>query len=726
MHSPQHVDSSDHEAAAPGPRPCPFHLAEWLIEPELNRISRSGQTAQIEPKIMDVLVRLAAEPGEVVTKRQILDSVWNGDHVTESVLSRAIAELRSELGDDARNPSYIATIPKRGYRLIAETSPIEGPEPDSEELANATSVRRAPRRLRRQVIAISAAIAVVALAIVALGGGSLARRVTSLAVQPSPPRLIVFPFDNYGPEERANFACGITEEITSQLAAVPGLHVISRTTAVNYDRTGKTVRQIAHDLHVDYILEGSVRWETRLDGSERVRITPQLIRVSEDAHVWSSSYDRSPDELLAVQSEIGRLVVDRLDLTVGESTAGFAPPQLDAAAYQEFLDGRAHLCSDEESDFRTAIASLERAVELEPGFVRAWAQLAEANGLMVHFGFDSSAERVERARQALQHALELDPDLPEVHRATGFYLYHCRRDFRNALAELDIAAAEMPNDSDVLAGIAFIERRLGNWERSLATHRRALALDPWNPYSVWNMASSLIYMRRYQEAVEILDRAASIAPRMRTPHFLKVNTYLWWDGTTDRARTALEAVPGPRDDRWTVAAWRLEVADGNYGGALGMVDATPVDRWDGIPTSFFACICHRALGDAGAAEQSCGEAIRLLRIDLERQPESLRALTTLAQAAAIEGDRVVARRCARDAATIGEQIDDAILAADLAVELARIDMLTGDVDAALDRLEAVLRRPAPISTEVLEHSAEWAPLRDHPRFRTVVETGTGA
>lgn len=725
MSAPQEMNTTGRAASASRVRSCPFELAGWLVEPDLNRISRDDQAAQIEPKVMDVLVRLAAEPGEVVTKQQLLDSVWSGDFVTESVLSRAIAELRSQLGDDARNPTYIATIPKRGYRLIAESVPVHVDATDAPRTPTPTTTAHHAHRWRIPAIVAAVVLTTVALAIASFGGRSLASRVTSLGGPPEPPRLIVFPFENYGPDERANFAHGITEEITSQLAAVPGLNVISRTTAVNYDRTGKTVRQIAHDLDVDYILEGSVRWETRPDGSDRMRVTPQLIRVSEDAHVWSASYDRSPDELLAVQSEIGRLVVDRLDLEVAEAGGALAPPNLDLAAYEAFLDGRAHLSSDEESDYRTAIASLERAVELEPTFVRAWAELSEANGLMVHFGFDTSADRIERSRLALQRALELGPELPEVHRATGFFLYHCQRDFPNALAELEIAAKALPNDSEVLAGIAFIERRLGSWERSLAIHRRALELDPWNPSIVWNLASSLFYMRRYAEAEQVLDRAVAIAPGMRTPHFLKVNTYLWWDGTTERARQALEAVPGPHDDRWLMAAWRLEVVDGRYTRALKLVESNPVERWDGVPTSFFACICHRALDREKATERSCGDAIRLLRLDYQQQPRNLRTLTTLAQAEAIRGDPAEALRFARAAAEVGAESEDAVVAAELAIELARIDMLVGDIDGALDRLDAVLATPAPISVAVLRNSDEWAPLRAHPRFEQIVAAPKG-
>jgi len=713
----------DETTSAPRPRSAAFRIGGWRIDPELNRVSRDGEAAQLEPKIMDVLVRLASEPGEVVSKQQLLDSVWNADFVTEGVLSRAIAELRSHLGDDARNPTYIATIPRRGYRLIAETASL----PDAPtEAAPAPIPEVDPRcRPRARATAITAVVAIAALAvgIAALGGGRLARRVTNLANPAEPPRLIVLPFDNYGPEERTAFALGITDEITSQLAMVPRLRVISRTTAVNYGRRAGTVQQVAADLDVEYILEGSVRWETRPDGSELVRITPQLIRAADDAHVWSASFDRSPSELLAVQSEIGRIIVDQLDLTLPETADAIAAADLDVAAYQAFLDGRAHLYSDEEEDYRTAIASLERAVELEPDFARAWALLSEANGLMVHFAFDPSPERIDRARQALEHALELGPERPESHRARGFYLYWCQRDFLNALTELELAQQSLPNDSEVLAGIAYVERRLGDWEGSLATHRRALELDPWNPSLTWNLASSLIYLRSYAEAEEVLERAIAIAPGMRTPHFLQVTTCVLHDGSTERARHALDEVPGPREERWTMAAWGLEVFDGNYRRALDLVESSQAARWNGVPTSLLACFSHRALQLDRAAEQSCGDAVRLLRHDLEEQPHSASALAMLADATALLGDPTAAADHAQLARDVG--IGDAVLAADLAVELAHAEMLGGRLDDALDQLEAALQMPARISAAVLRNSAEWTPLRDHPRFQRILETAQG-
>jgi len=290
----------------------------------------------------------------------------------------------------------------------------------------------------------------------------------------------------------------------------------------------------------------------------------------------------------------------------------------------------------------------------------------------------------------------------------------------NALTELKLAQQSLPNDSEVLAGIAYIERRLGDWEGSLATHRRALELDPWNPSLTWNLASSLIYLRSYAEAEEVLERAIAVAPGMRTPHFLQVMTCVLHDGSTERARHALEETPGPRDERWMMAAWELEVFDGNYRRALDLVEAARVERWHDMPTALSACVSQCALHLDEAADESCGEAVRLLRQDLADRPLSPFLLAMLAEASALHGDPAGAARHAQLARDIA--VDDAVLAADLAVNLARVEMLGGELDSALDQLEAVLQTPALISVAVLRNSAEWTPLRDHPRFQRLLDT----
>ena len=186
--------------------------------------------------------------------------------------------------------------------------------------------------------------------------------------------MVVLPFENLGPAEEAYFAAGMTEEITSRLSAVSGLGVISRTSATQYDRTGKTMRQIADDLGVDYVVEGTVRWARGSDGIDRVRITPQLIRVTDDTPVWSESYDRQIDDIFEVQTEIASHVIDQLGVTLlgNERDNLEKAPTQNVAAYQLYLQAQDLNEDNWEKYDQVMVELLEEAVALDPGFIQAW------------------------------------------------------------------------------------------------------------------------------------------------------------------------------------------------------------------------------------------------------------------------------------------------------------------------------------------------------------------
>ena len=213
---------------------------------------------------------------------------------------------------------------------------------------------------------------------------------------------MVLPFENLGASDDAYFAAGITEEITSRLARVRDLSVMSRTSAVQYDRTGKTVRQIGEELGVDYVLEGSVRWEKRGDEASRVRVTPQLIRAADDSHVWSNSYDRSMNEILRVQSEIAEQVVGNLNVTLvpTDRESLEEQPTDNLEAWHAFQRGQALLATRDLEDpatFEMAVKMFGRATEFDPEFVRAHSKLASSHAAFVHWQWDQSEDRLALA-----------------------------------------------------------------------------------------------------------------------------------------------------------------------------------------------------------------------------------------------------------------------------------------------------------------------------------------
>ncbi len=270
----------------------------------------------------------------------------------------------------------------------------------------------------------------------------------------APPRIVVLPFENLGSPDDEYFADGITEEITSRLAAVSGLQVISRTSAMFYKDRRLPVGQIGEELNVGYILEGTIRWDRSGDGHGRVRITPQLIKVADDTHLWSDRYDRVLEDIFFVQTDIAEQVIAQLEVALiePEHRAIEARPTDNMEAYQAYLKGVEYVRQPGfiERDLELAVALLERAVELDPNFVLAYTALAEAH-LAIHWRVFASSERVAKAETAIEEALALAPDLPEVRVAKGLFHYHGHRDYDAALKEFATAKQRLVNDSEVFS-----------------------------------------------------------------------------------------------------------------------------------------------------------------------------------------------------------------------------------------------------------------------------------
>ena len=262
--------------------------------------------------------------------------------------------------------------------------------------------------------------------------------------------IVVLPFENLGAPEDEYFADGMTEEITSRLAVVSGLRVISRTSAMQYKKNRPSLKQVGEELGVDHVLEGSVRWARTDEGKGRVRITPQLIRVADDTHVWADSYDRVIEDIFATQSEIAENVVAKLGIKLLDNESQALAVELtdNPAAYQAYLRGL-EILSKAEGDW-SEIANrsgrvFERAVQLDPAFARAWARLSFVKALE-YWLLGVAPDLVTDAKAALDRAMELTPDDPYVRLAQGYYFYYVLRDFDQALREFQEIENDLPND----------------------------------------------------------------------------------------------------------------------------------------------------------------------------------------------------------------------------------------------------------------------------------------
>jgi serine/threonine protein kinase/tetratricopeptide (TPR) repeat protein len=359
--------------------------------------------------------------------------------------------------------------------------------------------------------------------------------------------LAVLPFENLGSPEDEYFADGMTEEITSRLVGIEGLGVISRTSAMQYKRSGKSLRQIGKELGVTYILEGSVRW-AKVEGKPRVRITPQLIRVSDDRHLWADNYERPVMEVFAVQEDIATQIVDQLGLTLLESnrTALASRPTANSRAYDYYLRGIIGVRRLDWSlpTLSSAAANLDSAVMIDPSFALAHAVRSRAYAQLAFISASPAFRTV--ARESFERALKLQPNLSYGHMAAGIYYNLVEDDYERSLTELNQATSELRNDADLIANIAFAQFRQGRFEEALANFAKAVELDPLNPTVHASRSEFLRFNRMYAEAEESIDRAIALDPK-RPDYYVEkvlglVSRYGSWNRVREIVREALANV----------------------------------------------------------------------------------------------------------------------------------------------------------------------------------------
>jgi non-specific serine/threonine protein kinase len=528
--------------------------------------------------------------------------------------------------------------------------------------------------------------------------------------QPAPDRkmLVVLPFENLGPPEQAYFAAGMTEEITSRLAAVSGLGVISRSSAAQYDRTGKTMQEVASDFGVDYVLDGTVRWNPGADGDNKVRITPQLIGGSDDTQLWSERYDRVLDDIFVVQSEIAAQVVQKLGVTllVDDQQIIAGKPTENLEAYDYYLRGNDYTArQDNLKDAEIAIQMYEKAVELDPNFAVAYAALSRAR-IWLHWLF-GQIDQVQKAKEALDRAQQLAPDLGETHLASGYYYYYGSRDYDKAMEHFTIVQTRQPNDAEVTVAIGYIRRRQGKWEQAAVQMEQAVALDPRNHLWLSNLGAMYLYMRRYAEAERYLDRAIAVAPDLPINYIDKFHLYLSWLGSTERAEQVLVDAAG-RIER--------EVLDREIW-ALGRVYVGS----DTLASFLDKAETHYYMQQTELAAPYADSARIILEAEIKARPGFQWWHQWLGWAYAYLGRRDDAIREARKAVELLPVSKDAYSGCWMVQSLALLYTVVGEHDAAIEQLEYLLTIPSLISVPRLKFQPVWEPLHQHPRFKQLLE-----
>jgi len=538
--------------------------------------------------------------------------------------------------------------------------------------------------------------------------------------------LAVLPFKNLGDPGDQYFADGLTEELTSRMAALDGLRVISRTSTEQYRGSTKSLREIGGELGAGYVLEGSVRWERGGSGHGRVRVTPRLIAVAQDSPLWGEEYEVELTEVFRVQSEIAERVTSALDLALRPpsptslAAGGTATPE----AYDFYLRGNEYAArSYSRSNVEAAVDLYRRAVALDSEFAPAWARLSRAHSAMYWFGHDRSSARVDSARIAVERALGLAPELAEARIARGYLYYWGMGDYGRALDEFEAARRQQPGNSELLTAIGYVERRRGQWDSALARFEEAVRYDPRSALRVLDLADTYMSLRHYPEAERGFDRAIQLSPDWAEPWAYKAMLQLIWRGDRGRAHEvmaqALDRVSAGR------LAQALTIPDA-ISGALLTADTAFTRTLEAIrPASFDGDSARYHLlhaeaagfrGDRRAERAHADSALSVVERQVRERPDDAKLLARAGVAYARAGRHPEAIRSGRRAAELLPPSRDANSGPYVLTRLAQIYMLAGEHDRALDTLEPLLELPSWLTPALLRSDPTWAPLRTDPRF----------
>jgi len=544
--------------------------------------------------------------------------------------------------------------------------------------------------------------------------------------------IAVLPFASLSEDKgNAYFAEGIQDEILTRLAKIGDLKVISRTSTLRYKSTPENLFEIAKELGVAHILEGSVQ-----KSGDRVRVNVQLIKAQTDTHLWAETYDRTLTDVFGVESEIAQRVAEslRATLTGVEKATLATKPTENAAAYDAYLRGLAVVASNRESieAFTSAADFFETAVRLDPKFALAWARTSIAHSRMYWLGYDRSPAREEKAKQAAEKARALQPDAGETFLARGYYEYYVVRNYDAAWSAFREGVLRLPNNADALLSLSLIERRKGRWAEALAHQEQAMRLDPQSVPVLSQLAVTYFGLKRFTDAHTIVDRLLGLAPE--NPQVLAGLARLdLAEGNLEAAETAMRSVaPATSNDYVFEIQLRLPLIAGRYAEAIRLIEnafartTAPADFLSGKYRYLLGFAKELAGDNAGAGAAYEAARVELAKV-IQAQPESAETLIYLAFVQAGLVNKEAALAAAQKAVALRPASLDAIASASSEEALARIRARFGETDAAIADLRRLLAtnyvgpEQIALTPALLRLDPAWISLRNDPRFQELCE-----
>jgi TolB-like protein/class 3 adenylate cyclase/Tfp pilus assembly protein PilF len=558
-------------------------------------------------------------------------------------------------------------------------------------------------------------------------------RPNDLSTTPASAKSIaVLPFNNLSNEkENAYFAEGIQDEILTRLAKIADLKVISRTSTQRYKSAPDNLREIGRQLGVANLLEGSVQ-----KIANAVHVNVQLIRASNDEHIWAESYNRKLDDVFAVEGEVAGAIAEQLNakLSGAEKHEVAARPTSNPEAYDAYLHGLAFFDRPDllTADLLSAIESFEKAVRIDPNFSLAWAKLSRVHSSLFFDGGDTSPARSAAAHETLQKALQLQPDLLETQLAEAYYHYFIERDYDRARQIFELVHQQWPNNSEAPLALALIGRRQGRWEESLAHFHEAIELDPRNLRTLMWTSDTYRSMRQFPTALKFIDRALDIAPGDNGALVRKVDAYQAL-GQLDQAETVVAQMHADSRDTTRVQAMaRQLLLRNNYPAGVALMQSSlpkldPSQHSDRGEFLLFLAQFQQLIGDAVGAKASYTQSREEVEALLRQQSDNADVMSALAMVDAGLGDKQTALREAGLAMAKLPASRDALIGPLHEEVRARVLARFGDKDHSITILQHLLAIPyagsfgAPVTAAYLRLDPDWDNLRGDPRFQKLCQ-----
>jgi TolB-like protein len=545
--------------------------------------------------------------------------------------------------------------------------------------------------------------------------------------------IAVLPFENLS-EEKANeyFASGMQDMILTKLAAIGDLKVISRTSTEKYKSHPDNLKIVAAELGVATLLEGSVQ-----KAGNQVLINVQLIDAASDKHLWADAYPRTLENIFGVEGEVAQKIAEalRAKLTPSETANVAKVPTQNAAAYDLYLQASAR--ANRAIDVNPlvgelmpgAIALYQQALEKDPDFALAYADLATAHMYSFFYAPDRTPARLDAAKAAVDRALALQPDLGQAHYALGQYYYWGHRDYANGTAQLEIAWRALPSSAEVAQGLAAIARRQGLWDKSLAGFLAAQTLDPRNTSVNDQLGLTYQSMRRYAEADEAFARSVAIGLDPVDERRIRAFSTVSWTGDLQPMR-AFIAELAPGSDSYNAAGFVMYMErwwSRDPQGAARVAEADKSENWIDpdnlvLPRRLYLAWALHAAGDNGNAQAAYLDVQASMRALLVAQPDNAGLHLALGFAEAGLGHKQQAIAEGERATELVPITLDAITGPDYLVHLAQLYGCVGETDKAIAAINQTLAVPAggSMSVALLKLDPVWDPIRKDPRFQKLI------